>query len=378
MPRLIMTLTLLMLFAESTLSAPNFGLPELPQADPQVVSLGQQLFFDRRLSANGTLSCGLCHIPEQGFAQNQLATPVGFQGRALKRNSPSLLNVGYLKLLFHDGRETSLETQVFSPLLSQREMANPSIGWLLQRISTLDDYQRQFEQHLGGLNMITLGQALAAYQRSLVAADSRFDRWYYSSKYSSKYSRKDTNSQNDSQQSAMTAEAIQGFAIFNRHGCSTCHLINHDHATFEDGKFHNTGIGYQRSMSDKPGTRVIKLGETIAITTDQNFEGEVFNDLGRYEGTGNPQDRWRFRTPSLRNVALTAPYMHDGSMGSLNTVIAYYMQGGFDDPDQDPRLLPFTLNDVEIQQLIAFLNSLTSPHVTTLVRSARNTPIGDN
>lgn len=359
MIRLFMTLTALLLPVTCTVGAPNFGLPEAETGDTHIVSLGQRLFFDRRLSVDNTLSCADCHIPEQGFTQNHLATSVGFKGQVLRRNSPSLLNVRYLDTLFHDGRETSLETQVLSPLLSMQEMANPSIGLLLQRIASLDDYKERFDLHLGGLDMATLGQAIAAYERSLVAADSHFDRWYYGD-----------------QQDAMTTDAVAGFAIFNRHGCGNCHLVNQTYATFEDGQFHNTGIGYQRAIPIQPDIPGSALPQNTLARPAQKHPAKRWADLGRYEITGDPLDRWRYRTPTLRNISLTAPYMHDGSMSDLNTVIEYYMQGGFPDPNQDPRLLPFVLSDTEKRQLTAFLESLSSPHVTSLIELTKKTPDG--
>jgi cytochrome c peroxidase len=342
------------------LTSPELTEMDRSPASSPIAQLGLRLFFDRRLSINGTLSCATCHIPDQGFTQNQLATPVGLRGQAVKRNSPTLLNIEFMDNLFHDGREFTLENQIWSPLLSTREMGNPSIGWVLENIRNLDGYLASFNELLGGLNVITLGQALAAYERTLIAADSPFDRWYYGG-----------------DPAALTDKAIRGFAIFNRHGCSACHVIGKDQALFHDNKFHNTGLGYERSMSDKSDTRIVRSTDTLMIETEELLEGDVFNDLGRYEVTGVLDDRWRYRTPTLRNVALTSPYMHDGSMASLEDVIRYYMAGGFNSPDQDPRILPFSLTEEETGQLVSFLSSLTSHHIESLVTTARQTEIGD-
>jgi len=124
-------------------------------------------------------------------------------------------------------------------------------------------------------------------------------------------------------------------------------------------------------------TLLVRLSDTVAIETSQSFREEILNDLGRYEMTGKSSDKWKYRTPTLRNVALTAPYMHDGSISSLREVIAFYMNGGIKNDGLDPRVLPFTLNEVEINQLLSFLESLTSPYVEALVDDARNTKIGD-
>ena len=162
----------------SLISSPPLGLPAMRLAADNLpteakIALGRKLFFDRRLSFNGTLSCAMCHIPEQGFAQNELATPVGIEGRSVKRNAPGLYNVAYRTVLFHDGRERTLESQIWSPLLAVNEMGNPSIGTVLEKLSALEGYQSEFVRVFGeGINVVTLGRALASYQRALLSADS--------------------------------------------------------------------------------------------------------------------------------------------------------------------------------------------------------------
>ncbi|MFP6805818.1 MAG: cytochrome c peroxidase [Pseudomonadales bacterium] len=335
----------------------------LNTADMPEISLGKRLFFDRRLSANGTLSCGMCHIPEQGFAQNQLRTPVGFEGRTVKRNSPTLLNVASRKVLFHDGREFTLEDQVWSPLLSNREMGNVSIGVVIERLRHLDDYADVFNSiYADGITIVTIGTAIAAYERTLVAVATPFDSWNA-----------------DKDEDAVNDDVKQGFALFNRHGCGQCHTIESGNRHFTDDQFHNTGIGFERSMkASVRETSIIQLSETISVKSRQTFDSDGLNDLGRYEVTGDPADRWKYRTPTLRNIELTAPYMHDGSLSSLEEVIKFYMHGGIINEGLDERLLPFTLDEKEIKQLVAFLNALTSPSAFTLAIDARKTAIGDH
>ena len=332
----------------------NLGLPIGEPPRENVVELGRQLFFDRRLSVNNTLSCGMCHIPEQGFTQNDLRTPVGIEGQSLRRNSPSLLNVSHRPLLFQDGREFSLANQVWSPLLSEAEMGNLSIGMVIKRIEGMDDYANKFKATLGEIDVITIGKALAAYQQSLHSGNSPFDRWFFL---------EDT--------SAVSNNVKNGFQIFKRKGCINCHQIKEDWSLFSDQKFHNTGIGYERSMSLKPSHRNLKLTNTITIQTDINFKSEVKGDLGRYEVTGDPKDRWKYRTAGLRNVALTSPYMHDGSLPTLNSVLKFYSEGGVSNPGLDPLMKPFKLSDRETRDLIEFLNSLTSSNIKEIINSAR-------
>lgn len=331
------------------------------------VELGRLLFFDRRLSHNNTISCAMCHIPEQGFTSNEIATAVGIEGRTVRRNAPTIYNVAYLERLFHDGRETTLEQQIWGPLLAANEMGNPSVGQVVEQIKAIPGYQERFEAAFEGRppSMETLGMALASYQRLLVSAGSAFDRWYYGG-----------------DEQALTTEQVAGFELFNGSaGCSGCHLINEEFALFTDNQMHNTGIGYRRSMSKAPD----ELKVHIAPGVEVKMRGDVVadasepppNDLGLYEITGNPADRWKYRTPSLRNVALTAPYMHDGSIASLEKVIAFYDEGGVENELLDPRIRPLGLDQEQKAQLVAFLRALTGENVDQLVADAFAVPVGN-
>ena len=291
---------------------PPLGLPDMPAGAPITaagIELGRRLFFDRRLSFNGTLSCAMCHIPEQGFTQKELATPVGIEGRSVKRNAPTLYNVAYRKTLFFDGREDNLEQQIWSPLLAANEMGNPSVGTVLRRLRSIGEYDAVFAALYGeGIGMETLGRALAEYQRALLSADSPFDRWYFGG---------DTN--------AVTDSVKRGFALFVERSCSDCHQFQDDHAHFTDDGFHNTGLGLQRSMQP---SRRLQLAPGVFVERTNDTLVPRFSDLGRYEATGVSSDRWKFRTPGLRNIAVTAPYMHDGSLSTLANVIEFYDAGG--------------------------------------------------
>ena len=348
---------------------PPLGLPPLPMPlNSAEIDLGRSLFFDRRLSVNETLSCAMCHIPEQGFTQNELSTPVGHLGKGVRRNVPSLYNVAFSKVLFLDGRETSLEAQIWSPLLAANEMANPSRVAVLTKLSGIETYRRQFEElYPAGLTETTLGRALAAYQRALLSADSPFDRWYYS-----EVERPD-HAVNELRNPSLAEE---GFKIFRDKGCDSCHHIGPAHALFTDGAFHNTGMGYLRDQrAIRPAKVQLAPGVYVVPTVDT--ETEIFADDGRYEVTALKEDRWRYRTPSLRNVALTAPYMHDGSLATLEQVVAFYGAGGGEDPARDPRVRELSLSQDEQRALVEFLQSLTSVHVDALVSDARSVLIGE-
>jgi len=331
------------------------------------VSLGRKLFFDRRLSFNNTMSCGMCHIPEQGFTNNELATPIGVEGKSLARNAPTIINAVFLENLFHDGREFSLENQTLGPLLRQDEMANPSIGLVLQRLGNLDDYDGLFERAFGGgPSAERIGMAIASWERTLVAGDSPFDRWQYGGV-----------------DDALTDEQKRGLGLFTgRAGCTGCHTIGERHALFTDHKFHDTGIGYidfENRADDRPVEVEISAGVVIAVDRKvvRSVGNERVPDLGRFAVTLDPADKWRFRTPTLRNVALTAPYMHDGSLRTLEDVVRFYNGGGVPHPGLDPLVQPLSLTGEEIAALVAFLRSLTSGGIDSLVQDARNAPVGN-
>ncbi len=354
------------------LSQPPLGLPalEIPTdnpATPEKVALGRKLFYDRRLSLNATLSCAMCHVPEQGFANNELATAVGIEGRTVRRNSPTILNVGYAERLFHDGRERRLENQVWGPLLARNEMGNPSVGAVIERIRGIDGYERLFEEAFPGrgLAIETIGMALASYERTLVSGGSAFDRWAYA---------KD--------ETAMSDEAVRGSRLFGgKAGCVGCHPVGSEFALFSDGELHNTGIGYRASMlEDDDRLRVqVAPGEFVSVASDliAQISDPPPDDLGLYEITQDPADRWKYKTPTLRNVALTAPYMHDGSLATLREVVEFYDRGGVSNSLLDPLVRPLGLSGAEIDQLVAFLRSLTGDDVDVLIADALSAGVGD-
>ncbi len=354
----------------TVLVSPPLGLPPIPvPADNPVtaekVELGRKLFFDRRLSANNTVSCAMCHIAEQGFSQNELRLPVGIEGKSVRRNAPTILNVAYLDRLFHDGREISLENQIWSPLLADNEMGNVSIGVVIERIRRLDDYAERFVRAFDrGPDIKTIGMAIASYERVLASGGSPFDRWYYGG-----------------DKAALTRAARRGFDLFRGKGrCIACHTVTPDFALFSDGRFHNTGVGYVATMrpTDTEFEVALAPGQVRRVESDlaQTTGTEIFRDLGRYEVTGNPDDRWKYRTPMLRNVALTAPYMHDGSLATLRDVVLFYDRGGVPNEVLDPLISPLGLSDTEIDDLLAFLQSLTGSNVAALVSDAHAAPIG--
>ncbi len=337
------------------------GLPALGHTlDEKALALGRELFFDRRLSVNGTVSCGMCHIPEQGFTQHELATPVGVEGRSVRRNAPALYNVVYLPELFLDGRETSLEQQIWAPLLAVNEMANPDREAVLTRLAGIPGYADAFAAiYADGLTADNLGHALASYQRALVSGNSRFDRWFYGA---------EADALSDLEQA--------GFRVFREQGCAACHTVGRDAALFTDHGYYNTGVGYRAANPERTQNLQIAPGVVIPLAEPVQVDREP--DDGLAERTGNARDRWRFRVPSLRNVALTAPYMHDGSLPTLAAVVDYYERGGSADPQLDAWILPLEMRADEKRALLAFLAALNGDNVEALAADARSVQIGDN
>jgi cytochrome c peroxidase len=247
-------------------------------------------------------------------------------------------------------------------------MGNPSIGAVLEKLRGIDDYADRFEHAFPGrgLTMSTLGMALSSYERTLVSGDSAFDRFLYAG-----------------EPDALSAAATRGFALFvGRARCAGCHTVASEHALFTDDAFHNTGVGYRAVMATSAeGRQRVQAAPGVHLDVPRAIVTQVseppVNDLGRYEITRNPSDRWRYRTPTLRNVALSAPYMHDGSLATLRDVVEFYRRGGVPNAELDPFVRPLELSDTEVDELVAFLESLTGGDVETLVADAFAAPVGD-
>jgi len=274
---------------------------------PEKVALGRRLFSDPVLSSDRTVSCATCHVPDRGFAGSD-ALAVGVRGQKNRRNAPSLLNIAYSPTFFWDGRAATLEEQALQPIADPREMAS-SPDEAVARLRADPSYVVQFKSAFGeSVTTQKLAQALASFERTLLSGDSAVDRFRYG------------------QIADLSEEAKQGLWLFEgRGGCWRCHSGN----TLSDGRFHNTGVGW--------GT----------------------GDLGRYEVTHREPDRGAFRTPTLRDVARTAPYMHDGSIATLEDVVRYYGKGGNANPNLDKNLKPVEFSNDDVKHLVAFLNALT-------------------
>jgi len=325
------------------LGLPPLRLPDDIVTDPERIALGRMLFFDRRLSSNGTMSCAMCHVPEQGFASNGSRRAIGIAGRSLPRNAPSLLGVAWRPALFHDGRESSLVEQAWQPLLHPDEMGNASVDQVLARIRSLREYAGRFERAFDGAaaSKRTVGQALAAFEASLVSAGSRFDRWRFGGDVS-----------------ALSPLEQRGFDLFTGKGrCGACHRVDERFASFTDARYHVTGAG-----AGAPRRHVVTLAPGVQTELSDadlaSLRGDDPPDPGRFAVTHDPADRNAFRTPMLRDVARTAPYMHDGSIATLEEVVDFYDRGGGDVAGRSALLRPLVLSRDEKSALAAFLRAL--------------------
>lgn len=328
----------------------KLGLPPLkiPADNPQTIekiALGKAFFHDARLSADGTISCASCHQPDKGFSDG-LNVAQGVNGQRGLRNTPTVINAAYYQRLFVDGRADSLEEQALGPLLNPVEHGLKNETELLAVVKNDEDYRRRlmqiFQVTEQQITVQYIAQAIASFERTLVAGNSAFDRYYFG---------RDLSQLSDS--------AARGLLIFRRKGnCANCHEISMAHALFSDNRFYNIGVG-SKEINEVIDEFVAAIRKDVApdryeLTKKQRAE------LGRFNVTGVIEDIGRFKTPTLRNVALTAPYMHDGSMQTLEEVVDYYDRGGDKNRFLDPAIYPLHLTDQEKADLLAFMRALNS------------------
>ncbi|TAW49254.1 c-type cytochrome [Rhizobium ruizarguesonis] len=275
---------------------------------PQLATLGKMLFFDPRLSGNKNMTCASCHNPSFGF-ETPVTTPIGAANTALARQAPTVLNVAWVTPFFWDGRAPNLEEQAAGPITAAAEM-NGKLDTAVTEMQGIPDYKKWFDEVFPdkGVTKETMLTAIATYERTVVSNWSPFDRWV------------------DGDEKAVSDGAKRGFELFTgTAGCSSCHTG----WNFTDNKFHDIGL---------PG-----------------------DDIGRYKIDASSADnKYAFKTPGLRNTLYRGPYMHNGSLKSMDEVIVHYESGGVSRPSLDKAMSPFLLTDQESKDLIAFLGTLTA------------------
>ena len=282
---------------------------------PQTVRLGRWLFYDARLSGDGSVSCATCHRPEHAFSE-PTAVSTGVRGQKGTRKAPTFVNMAVTVYphFFWDGRASSLEEQALGPIENPLEMGS-SHHAMIDTLSRIQGYRPYFEEAFGStaITKERVAKAIADYERTRMSGNSAWDRW-----------------RRNRDESAVSAEVKLGHDLFHdKAGCNQCHLGT----SFTDSTFHNLGVGWN------PRTR-------------------TFADEGRYKVTGRETDKGAFKTPTLRDVSKRAPYMHDGSMATLREVMDLYNRGGEKNPHLDTKMAPLKLTDAEIAALIAFMEAL--------------------
>ncbi len=275
----------------------------------QKVQLGKQLYFDGRLSKNGQIACAFCHLPASGFADPR-QTSIGFNGLLGGRNAPTVYNAGYNSVQFWDGRAGTLEEQAIGPIHNPVEMAETHEA-VVPKIQKIPGYQKQFRAVFGkDASLQSIAEAIATFERTIVSRNSAFDKYVGGDK------------------KAMDESAVRGMDLFKGKGrCILCH----NGPNFTDNKFHNLGV---------PQVGFLK------------------EDMGRYAITLQESDKGAFKTPTLRSITETAPYMHDGVFKTLEEVVDFVNQGGGPNPHLSPWIKPLGLSAQEKQDLVAFMKAL--------------------
>jgi len=321
--------------------------PDNPQT-PEKIALGQKLFFDGRLSADGSVACASCHNPDRAFTDGK-PTSVGIRGQVGQRNAPTILNALYNKAQFWDGRAKTLEDQAALPIINPIEMGQPNLNAAVTRLAAIDEYQQAFKRVFGRpINSQDLVRAIASYERTLVSFNSPFDRFIVGDK------------------NAIDASAQRGWELFNTKArCNKCHALTEtkrDPVLFMDYDFHNIGIGIIRHNVVALARQAEQLvNSEDAAAVDRAALQTDMSALGRFLVTKKDSDMASFKTPGLRNLLMTGPYFHDGSQETLWDVMDHYNKGdGLQNPWLDEDIQPLALTENEIDDVVAFLASLTS------------------
>ncbi|HZR81026.1 MAG TPA: cytochrome c peroxidase [Candidatus Binatia bacterium] len=325
----------------------EISVPPEGAGSPEVVALGEKLFNDKRLSVDDSVSCATCHEPTRGFVDHK-PTSVGVRDQTGKRNSPTILNAMFNADQFWDGRAKTLEDQAKLPILNPIEMGQASPADVEKKLRGIPEYSAAFQRIYGrDVTYDDLAAAIAAFERQHASADSPFDRFVAG----------DAN--------AIDAPAKRGWALFNGKGrCTSCHAFSTTRGLFSDQKFHNIGIAaHETDFIDlaRKSAAIVRSGDVdqidrLAIETDMS-------ELGRFLVTKQPADIGAFKTPTLRNIVATAPYMHDGSLATLWDVMDHYNKGGVPNPFLDGGMQRLGLTESEIDDMVAFMATLTSDDV---------------
>ncbi len=308
------------------------------------VELGRKLYFDARLSNDGTVSCATCHDVTRSFADRR-ATSEGIGGQTGQRNAPTTMNAALLGNQFWDGRAATLEAQAVLPILNPIEMGMPDDKAAVAAIASDPEYKKMFKAAYGrDVNYADIGRAIAAFERTLIFLDAPADRYFAGDA------------------TAVSDAAKRGWILFNgKARCTACHPMSGSNPLGTDNRFHNVGVSARNQAFEQLAARaLVELDKDPSLHNLEKLAlGTDMSELGRFLVSKNYADVGSFRTPQLRNVGITGPYMHDGSMETLWDVMDHYNKGGEANPYLDGGIEPLALSEREIDDLVAFLFALT-------------------
>jgi cytochrome c peroxidase len=349
-------------FGGDTTDNPMLGLPPvpIPEDNPQTpakIALGEKLYEEVRFSTTGDVACLNCHDPEKAFTDSPLSVSEGIEKKTGTRNSPTVINSAYLTTQFWDGRSPDLEDQALHPFINPVEHGFSDHEPILEIVRTDPEYVAAFTEVFGKsgeqITMREVTMAIASFERTVVAGNSDFDRYFYGGEVD-----------------ALTEQQIRGFDLFVNEGrCVSCHVIEQTQALFTDNRFHNIGVGINTIQDDVPelATTFLKADMTLAEVDVEVLTDARTSELGRFAINKDMDDIGSFKTPTLRNIAVTAPYMHDGSVDTLKDVVIHYNNGGVTDVGDEVNdflsggIRPLDLEEEQIDDIVAFMEALTSP-----------------
>jgi len=326
----------------------SFTPPENPITDAKA-KLGDMIFDEKRLSSDNSIACNTCHSPRNGFTTHT-ETSRGVGDQIGKRNAPSILNAMFYKTMFWDGRAASLEEQATLPILNPIEMGQKDPKDVVAKLAAIPEFAAAFQKVFGHpVNWEDMGKALAAFERTRLSTEAPFDRFLHGD------------------EKALNASQRRGWALFTgKARCASCHAYDPALALFGDNRFHNTGVAARRQDLGQLATRASNAAANNQSEIDKLALETDYSDLGRYLVTQKREDIGAFKTPFLRDVLLTGPYMHDGSLETLWDVVEFFNNGGERNPFLDAEMKPLGLTDLEIEDLVNFLSALTSDRFAEL------------
>jgi cytochrome c peroxidase len=316
--------------------------------------LGDMIFDEKRVSADNSVACNTCHSPRNGFTTHT-ETSRGVGDQLGKRNAPSILNAMFYKSMFWDGRAASLEEQAMMPILNPVEMGQKDAKDIVAKLAAIPEFVEAFQRVFGRPpNQEDMGKALAAFERTRLSTEAAFDRFLRGD------------------EKAMNASQRRGWALFTgKARCATCHTYDPALPLFGDNRFHNAGVATHKQDFNQLAKRASEgaaAGNTSGNSTeiDKLALETDYSELGRFLVTQKREDIGAFKTPFLRDVLLSGPYMHDGSLETLWDVVEFFNQGGERNPFLDAEMKPLGLTATEVEDVVNFLSALTSDRFAEL------------